>query len=141
MNIIRQTYPGMCSDSFTQEEINAYFAGVGGIPNGLPVGKVGEAEKLTLAAPGALSLKAISNYAGWTSEQHSRAIQFLSSKPLPDERLSDLIKGCGEFGTKLQRAWTETGIKSLNLTSVGMALGHANAIGRRDMPIDLTTWL
>ena len=60
---------------------------------------------------------------------------------MPQQELIDLIKTHVPEIQMLFKAWDDTPMKNLKLTSVGLAIGHANAVRLTNFDAPLGIWI
>lgn len=140
IGIIKESYPGIVSAGFPAQELIDAF-GQAGIPNSGIMPCVNDPQKWQIAAIDNRVIDSKSKTHGWTEEQVSIAKKKLTENILDDEKLTQNIKSAGGTLAHVCEKWGSTAMKSLTLTSVGIAVAHSYVSGVDNSFIDLDIWL
>jgi hypothetical protein len=135
-NLIRQVYPGLVSGGITPEVFKDAFRDEG-IPLGSQMPCLNDPTLVQLAALNEDVLKQKAQT--WSEGQRTAASQLLTQNLLVDDKIIEMAKA-SPFGETLFTAWTNW-LQRIELTSVGLAVGHshANAIEPNFAPLEI--WL
>jgi hypothetical protein len=135
--LVRRTYPGLVSKGIDIDQLIAAFGEAGAPSNGVMV-CLNDPSKYQIAALNEHVLKEKS--VGWTEKQRETASSQLMENLMGDEEISVKFTQGSPFGAKLFSEW-QPWLQRVELTSVGMAVGHSHAaaIDAGFAPLDI--WL
>jgi hypothetical protein len=136
-SLFTQVYPGLISKGFPADELTKAFE-----PEGLPSYAIAPCQRV----PGNLQIavlpqplrEAVSK--NWTPRQREVVDAKLKENLLSEAELKAELENDGAFGSWLTKTWN-TRFSSLELTSVGMAVGHSMAKSREPAFAPLEVWL
>lgn len=125
-NLWSQDYAGLFKKGFNQERLDQA---------NLPADKIkkllmpclNDAASLQVAAINAKVLTEKMNAAGILDpEEQARLRVLFSEGTLENDAIKQRVLGCAPFLKPIADVWSSSGLSNFNLTSVGMAIGHAN---------------
>jgi hypothetical protein len=144
MQALKSTYGGIFAKGLTKDEIVAH----------LPDGKKDIFEGTTLVIPCLIDATKFQFHARSRDDFHKVAAQIALSKDelnnlwnalegtmwSKEELIENLKTRVPSIG-ELFRLWNETPIERLTLTSVGIAIAHANSVRVTKLDADLSIWI
>lgn len=138
--IFLKTYPGLFCSGFVTPMVTSLFGGVEP-PPGLLINSFHDPRRLQVAAVDDDGIRAIGARLGLTDEVVGRLIQLQNGALLTDEAVRQFVIEARPATSKLFSLWGDSLMKHLKLTSVGIAIGHANIQRRVGQVFDLNIWI
>ena len=78
---------------------------------------------------------------GLADEKAKLAWEVVVSRPMANEQIDQLLQSAGFKISPHQEIWDSTALRHFDLTTVGLAIGHANLKRVASFPADLSLWL
>jgi hypothetical protein len=135
--LVRRTYPGLVSKGMDALEINEAFAGYGVPPNAI-IACLNDPAKVQIAALNEHVLG--QKGAAWSEDQRSVAQSKLMQNLMGDPEIRETFIARSDFAKRLFEEW-EPWLQRVDLTSVGMAVGHSHAMAIEPNFAPLDVWL
>lgn len=123
--VLRRSYPGIFAAGFGKDVFENHFKDAGGVPAHGIIQCINDPSKFQIGALNADVLDERAKQFNWKPAQLSAAKILLPQHLLGDDEIKRKIRELNAaFGAFLD-TWDNTGLKSLKLTSVGLAVGHS----------------
>jgi hypothetical protein len=139
VDIFRQTYGGVFGKGFTRQQLQAHLPeGKKDVLNNVIAPCINDESKLQPVALNFNKFKEISGGRG-LNEAELKNVWSLFENTIPD--LKGWITSALPISAELFDVWENTQLKHFSLTSVGIAIGHANATRIVDFNAPLNIWI
>ncbi len=137
---IRETYKAFFSQGFTEEEL---FAEVGEGHNlqGLIIRCFHEPEKLQIGVLDEEVLDQVAEKNGLNDETKQKLKQYFQKTTKPQNEVKSLLLEAIPSMEKVFEVWDKSPFNQLELTSVGIAIAHANYRRKTGDTLDLSIWI
>lgn len=139
-DILRHIYPGLVNAGFTLDEIKMRFKEVG-IPFGGIIQCLSDTDRLQVAALDDDVIDSNGITSNWTKDQINLMKQVLKERLMDENAIKSRVAQIGGAIAYLDGVWSQSNLKRLSLTSVGMAIGHSFVEGNGGQIADVSTWL
>lgn len=141
--IIRQTYMGLFSQGYSIDEFrNCFPPERKQVADAAPLGPgENDQSKLQLAALNKMELDVIAVNQGWNDTEKNAVWGLMQTTTMS---AGDVIAHIGKSWPQIYALvplWDETPLNRLNLTTVGIAIGHANLVRLCNLGADLAIWI
>lgn len=137
--IFKDNYKGLFQKGHTQEEIEKKFEDYTSYSS-LFVPCLRDGSLLQVKALNDNALIEALEKSGLPASEHNKLKGLFNSKMLSDNEIKSYIESIHPNMVELVTFWNET-MSSLNLTSVGIALGRANLKRKANISLDLSIWI
>jgi hypothetical protein len=144
VGIFRSKYPGLFSQGFTKEQAeNCFPKGRKQLveETGLLLQCLNDATKLQVACLNKTQLEAFAKDKGLTEAESSAIGALIDSTTLNGEDLVAHIEKHVPEVRQLIDLWNKTLLHRMNLTTVGIAIGHSNLVRLCKWDADLSIWI
>ena len=137
---LRSSYPQLFTLGFSLADLEAQE-----LPPGLPPGLfrpcLNDAASLQLAVPSTESLRAIAEQYGLDAAQAGKLNALFDRNPMNDAAIQGKVTEIRPYMERVFESWQSGSMKSFALTSVGIAIGHANIKRRCGEFADIRIWI
>jgi hypothetical protein len=133
-------YPGLFCGGFLRPMINSLF-GEAGPPSGLLIPSFHQPERYQVAAIDEPGIRELANQMGLRDQVTESLVHMQKQALLSEQEVRDFVVRSRPAAAKLFSLWSESAMQHLKLTSVGIAIGHANMERRVGIRFDLTIWI
>ena len=137
---LAQNYPGLLSGGLTQDEVSTRFAAALQAP-GYVIPCLHDSTKLQVGADGTEALEKIASSSPISNETLEALRTFLVSTVMPLPKVKEFVLSKVPELDPLFEIWDASMMKSMTLTSVGIAIAAANARRRIGHQADLSIWI
>lgn len=138
--IFRVVYPGLFCKGFGAEQLEA-FVKEKGIPSDLFRQCLHNIDAFQVNALNEEAATTLAKERGLEDAKVNELITIMKGHLLSDDEIKDSIVGRLPGLEILFEIWNSTPMKSFRLTSVGIAIGHANVRRRTKQEFDLSMWI
>lgn len=138
--VFRRNYPGLYSKGFGVEEINEMALPTAPGPS-LLIRCLRAQDKLQINALNEDDVEGTFERLRLSPEQRGKLKQLHDSNLMSQDEIKDDVIRLRPYMKHAFDKWTSTPLKNLTLTSVGIAIGHANMQRRVGESFDLTIWI
>lgn len=138
-DILKNTYPGLFCKGFS-EEVARIAVDVDKFSS-LLVPCLNDPQQLQIATVNDDTLQMMAGQLGATPDEAAKLRGLLTSHLLPADRVRAVVVGIEPGLEILFKVWPEAPLHNLNLTSVGIAIGQANARSKTGQQFDLSIWI
>jgi hypothetical protein len=135
--IFKSNYAGVLGDGFTRQQLEDHLPAKKDVLDGFVIPSLNDPSKLQ---PNALRFdrwKAIATGSGLTEDQLRNVWNLFENTVDPVKYINPVLP---EF-SELLNVWQSTLLKNFSLTSVGIAIGHANAVRVVRLDAPLNVWI
>jgi hypothetical protein len=139
-NNLRQTYKVFFSTGFTLEEVENEFGDTTKF-NGLLIPCFHDNQKLQLNCRDDGALDAMSKERGFSDEEITKLKNLVERTTMPQNEVKDILIQAIPSMTKIFEVWDQSPLKNLELTSVGVAIAHANYRRKTSDTMNLSIWI
>lgn len=140
MPLLRDLYPGLVSVGMSEDLVHERFGAIA-IPTGGLMRSLWQPGNWQIAAVNQTVLDEKSKSGGWTSEQEAILLEILRSYPMDDTAMRTALIDISAFASRLLEVWDNTSLKSMKLTSVGIAIAHSHCSSNGLSLPDLEIWI
>lgn len=138
--IILQKYPGLLTKGFMKSDIDA--AGISILPNHpIFIHCLNDATRFQLRAIDLGVLEERFKEYSVSPEDQEKLKNLFNTNMLTNEEVRDKMSSLLPYWGELSAGWNKSGLKSFDLTSVGIAIGHANIKRYSASFADLKVWI
>jgi hypothetical protein len=139
-NGFRKSYKVYFSTGFTLEDVGNEFGDTSKF-NGLLIPCFHDNLKLQLSCRDDDILDAMSKERGFSDEEITKLKNFVERTTMPANEIKELLIQALPTMTKFFEVWDNSPLKSLELTSVGIAIAHANYRRKTGDTMNLSIWI
>jgi hypothetical protein len=139
-NGFRKTYKAYFSTGFTLEDVGNEFGDTTKF-NGLLIPCFHDNLKLQLSCGDDDILDAMSKERGFSDEEITKLKNLVERTTMPANEIKELLIQALPSMTNFFEVWDNSPLKSLELTSVGVAIAHANYRRKTGDTMDLSMWI
>ncbi len=137
--LFQEEYPGLITKGLTPEDFVLRMGG--NVPKGAAMKCLFDGDRVQPAANSTTVLRGKASALGWGAAQVDELEKILTENLLDDSEFAVWLTAQGQFAGELAHKWATTSLKSLKLTSVGIAIGHTFATANGLRLNDLSIWL
>lgn len=138
--LFRRVYPGLFCKGFGQDQLEAFVAEKG-IPRALFVQCLHDTDAFQVNALNEEGATTSAKEHGLADDKVKELVTIMKGHLLSEEDIKASVVGRLPDLEILFETWNSTPMKSFNLTSVGIAIGHANVRRRTKREFDLSIWI
>jgi hypothetical protein len=139
--IIREQYAGLFFKSFTKDEFeNKFKIEISRLGNCI-IPHLQEPNKLQLNGNDSSIFETLISKIEIEENVKKEIKNFYKNNLKPENEVREILLGLGTKMAKLFDIWDNSGMAAMNLTSVGIAIGHANIQRKTKNRIDLRIWI
>lgn len=135
--LLRASYPGLVAKGMTEQELIDSF-GTHGIPMGMKAHSLLEPGKFQIAAVNQHVFE--EKFGNLPPELQTIGLQILKERILSEAEVVELAKQVSPYAAKMIEDWKD-GLHSVEMTSVGLAVGHTRVSMRDPSFSPLEIWL
>lgn len=135
-----RTYPGLFSEGFTEEEVQDIELSLEERSRVLIICLHND----LLLQVNAVDDETVENLclqSGIESEKVEKLKRLQASKVMPSDKVKDYLLNARPYIPQFFEVWEDTNMKHMSLTSVGIAIAHANIQRKVGETFDLSIWL
>lgn len=139
-NKLRKTYKAFFSTGFTLEDIENEFGNTVKFREFL-IPCFHNTQKLQLSFYDDDTLEKLTKNKGYSDEEIDKLKGIFNRTTMPNNEVKDTLVLAIPSMTKVFEIWDDSPLKSLELTSVGVAIAHANYRRKTNETMDLSIWI
>lgn len=139
-NNLRQNYQVFFSTGFTLEDVENEFGDTTKF-NRLLIPCFHDNQKLQLSCYDDANLETMSKERGFSDDEIIKLKNLVERTTMPANKIKELLIQAIPAMTKIFEIWDNSPLKSLELTSVGVAIAHANYRRKTGETMDLSIWI
>jgi len=137
---LKGTYKGFFSKGFSQEELDAEFENSAQF-NRLFIPCFHDNTKRQFATLDDEGLKALMTKRNIEIEAQPKLEAFFTKTTMSDNEVKELLENLDDKMKKIFEVWNSSLFKNFDLSSMGIAIAHANYRRRTNEAMDLTNWI
>lgn len=137
---LTQTYPGLYMKGLTGDAMLAAFGTVPFAPRAVAPSFWDE-NKFQIAGPNETFIRLVAESLGLTEEQTRVSCDIMRKNTMSEDELRATVPALSETAAKIFDKWDNTSLKSLKLTSVGIAVAHSFCVANGLQLADLSIWI
>lgn len=140
IEVLKKNYKGLFSNGFSEEEIEKGNINLSDYPSFF-TRCLHDSKKMQINAISEEKLKEKANYFGISEQDLNSLISLNNTVLMSNDEISFYIIRERDYMENVFKIWKESYMKNFTLTSVGIAIGHANVKRNLGEFTDLSTWI